>query len=134
MKVLLDTNICIYMIKKKPPQVLDQIKKYTIGDVGVSAITVAELYYGVQKSKYQDKNRRALLQFLSPFVIAGFDYEASLTYRQIRASLEKRGEPIGSLDMLIAAHALSLDVTLITNNKREFSRVERLRIEDWTSS
>jgi tRNA(fMet)-specific endonuclease VapC len=130
-KYLLDTNICIYLIKKKPPQVLRQFRSHSIGDIGISSITVAELQYGVQKSQYPEQNQRALEQFLVPLVIAGFDEQAAATYGTIRATLEAQGAPIGALDMLIAAHALSLGVTLVTNNVREFSRVPELQLVNW---
>lgn len=132
MKFLLDTNICIYLIKKKPPQVLQKFDMYVVGDIGISSITAAELWYGVQKSKYAIQNQRALEQFLIPLTIVEFDHQAAMTYGRIRAWLEEQGTPIGSLDTLIAAHALSLQVTLVTNNRREFSRVPNLKLENWT--
>ncbi len=133
MKYLLDTNVCIYLIKKKPPQVLQQFRSHLIGDIGISSITVAELQYGVQKSQYPEQNQQALEQFLVPLVIAGFDEQAAATYGKIRAALEAQGTPIGALDMLIAAHALSLGVTLVTNNVREFSRVPELQLVNWVT-
>jgi tRNA(fMet)-specific endonuclease VapC len=132
MKFLLDTNMCIYLIKKKPPQVLEKFNDYLVGEIGVSSITVAELQYGVEKSQRLTQNRRALGQFLIPLVIADFDDEqAAEAYGRTRAALEALGTPIGALDTLIAAHALSLDVTLVTNNTREFSRVPDLRLANW---
>ena len=133
MKYLLDTNICIYLIKKKPPQVLQQFRSHSIGDIGISSITVAELQYGVQKSQYTEQNQRALEQFLVPLVVASFDEQAAAEYGKIRAALEAQGTPIGALDMLIAAHALSLGVTLVTNNVREFSRVSELQLVNWVT-
>lgn len=131
MRYLLDTNICIYLIKKKPPEVLEEFRGHSVGEIGLSSITVAELEYGVQKSRYPDQNQRALEQFLVPLVIADFDHKAAVAYGGIRASLERQGTPIGALDMLIAAHALSLGVTLVTNNVREFSRVPDLKVVNW---
>jgi tRNA(fMet)-specific endonuclease VapC len=131
MKYLLDTNICIYLIKKKPLHVLRKFETHTLGDIGVSAITVAELQFGVQKSQYPTQNQRALEQFLIPLVIVEFDYNAAVTYGHIRAALEAQGTPIGPLDMLIAAQALSLDVILVTNNDREFCRVPNLKVANW---
>ncbi len=131
MKVLLDTNICIYLIKQKPAEVLQKFVTYNVGDVGVSSITVAELQYGAQKSQRPAGNEHALEQFVAPLMILDFDYEAAKTYGRIRAVLERQGTPIGALDMLIAAHALSLDVTLVTNNEREFARVPGLTIDNW---
>ena len=131
MKYMLDTNICIYLIKQQPPQVLERFAPLSSGDVGVSSITAAELQYGVQKSQYSDQNQQALEQFLVPLIIADFDYDAAVAYGVIRATLERQGTPIGSLDTLIAAHALSLDVTLVTHNVCEFSRVPALKHVDW---
>jgi len=131
MKFLLDTNICIYLIKKKPPQVLQKFTMNVVGEIGISSITAAELWFGVQKSKYATQNQRALEQFLIPLTIVEFDHQAAITYGRIRAWLEGQGTPIGSLDTLIAAHALSLQVTLVTNNMQEFSRVPNLKLENW---
>ena len=131
MKYLLDTNICIYLIKKRPPSVIAKFNEHSVGDIGVSSLTVAEIAYGVQKSQRRTQNREALLQFLSPLVISEFDANAAFIYGQIRAELESQGTPIGSLDMLIAGHAVSLEVTLVTNNEREFSKVPDLVIENW---
>jgi len=104
-----------------------------VGEVGVSSITVAELYYGVEKSRYPSQNREALEQFLIPLAIVDFDYLASAAYGKIRATLEAQGTPIGSLDMLIAAHAVSMDVTLVTNNVQEFARMPNLKITNWVT-
>lgn len=131
MKYLLDTNICIYLIKDKPISVRHHFEAHIIGDVGVSSITVAELQYGAEKSQQIERNLAALQQFFLPLVIADFDMAAAYRYGRIRAYLEKQGTPIGSLDMLIAAHALSLGVTLVTNNVKEFTRVPELRLENW---
>ena len=133
MKFLLDTNICIYLIKQKPPEVLQKFNSYQIGDIGISSITVAELKFGVQKSQFPNKNNQALEKFLLPLQIVDFDRAAADTYGVIRAMLEKQGIPIGSLDTLIAAHALSLEVILITNNEKEFSRVPNLKLDNWVS-
>ena len=131
MKRLLDINICIYLIKQKSPGILQKFRQYQPGDIGVSTITVAELQFGVQNSQYKTRNAQALEQFLLPLAIADFDWAATIAYGQLRAALEQAGQPIGSLDMLIAAHALSLDVTLVTNNTREFARVPGLSLENW---
>ena len=133
MRFLLDTNICIYIIKQKPPEVLQRFNAYQVGDIGISAITVAELEFGVQKSQFPTRNQQALTQFLLPLTIVDFDRAAAIIYGDIRARLEKQGIPIGSLDTLIAAHALSLQVTLITNNVKEFSRVPNLQLENWVN-
>ena len=133
MKLLLDTNICIYLIKRKPPEVLRKFNTYQVGDLGISSITVAELQYGVQKSQFPSRNQQALEQFLLPLQIVDFDNAAAVIYGNIRAILEKRGTPIGSLDTLIAAHAVSLQITLITNNVKEFSRVPNLELDNWVN-
>jgi tRNA(fMet)-specific endonuclease VapC len=131
MKYLLDTSICIYLIRQKPPQVLDKFAALSFGDIGVSTSTVAELQYGVQKSQRPEQNQQALEQFLIPLIIADFDQDAAMAYGAIRATLEQQGTPIGSLDLLIAAHARSLGVTLVTNNLREFARVPDLETVNW---
>ncbi len=131
MKYMLDTNMCIYIIKKHPADVLKKFMNIKIGDVCLSSITLAELMYGVQKSHHQQKNNMALQEFISPLDIVSFDDEAAIHYGQIRAFLEKKGSPIGPLDLMIAAHAQSLNSILVTNNKKEFARVPHLKIEDW---
>lgn len=130
MKYLLDTNICIYIINARPAPVLERFRREAIGDIGISAITAAELAYGVAKSGSR-KNRLALEKFLAPLEVAAFDAMVVWLYGDIRAHLEKRGRAIGSLDTLIAAHAMALGTTLVTNNGAEFSRVDGLRIENW---
>lgn len=130
--VMLDTNICIYLIKQKPPVVLEHFRDYQIGDIALSSITLAELRYGVAKSHYREKNARALDEFILPLEILPFDEEATTAYGEIRAALEKAGTPIGSMDLLIAAHAASLGATLVSNNTREFSRVPGLTVVDWS--
>lgn len=131
MHYLLDTNICIYVIRNHPPQVIDRLKSCGIGDVAVSSITLAELEYGVAKSSRPEQNREALLAFAAPLEILPFDDQAAVHYGDIRADLERSGQSIGAMDMLIAAHARSISLTLVTNNTREFARVPRLRVENW---
>ncbi len=131
MKWMLDTNICIDIIKERPRSVLDRFKDHTVGDIGVSVVTLAELEYGVSASSRPAKNREALDQFVSPLEVAPFDRDATAAYGRLRAALEKKGQMIGSMDLLIAAHAVSLDVRLVTHNSREFGRVPGLKIEDW---
>jgi tRNA(fMet)-specific endonuclease VapC len=132
MKFMLDTNICIYLIKRQPEAVLERFASHPVGDIGISVITLAELEYGASKSSNPFRNREALEQFVLPLEIAPFDRPATLTYGKIRALLEKKGRPIGSMNMLIAAHALSLGARLVTNNVKEFRRVPGLRVENWT--
>ncbi|HEU5282044.1 MAG TPA: type II toxin-antitoxin system VapC family toxin [Gammaproteobacteria bacterium] len=132
MRVMLDTNICIYIIKQHPESVLNHFKRFSVGDIYISSITYAELNFGVQKSTHHQKNKMALSAFTAPLEVISFDDEAARYYGELRAMLEKQGKPIGSLDMLIAAHALSMDLTLITNNMKEFKRVPHLKLQDWT--
>ena len=131
MKLMLDTNICIYIIKQQPVAVLKRFLEYQIGDIGISSITLSELRYGVAKSAHQEKNNKALDEFIIPLEVVSFDEEAAHIYGDIRATLEKAGTPIGSMDMLIAAHAVSLGIPLVTNNTREFVRIPALNIVDW---
>jgi len=133
MRLLFDTNICIYLIKKKPQSVLGHFNAYAAGTIGISSITVAELEFGAQKSRYPSQNQQALEQFLLPLAILDFDKEAARAYGKLRALLEARGRVIGTLDMLIAAHALSQGLPLATNNVREFSRVPGLEILNWAA-
>ncbi|MGB9080841.1 MAG: type II toxin-antitoxin system VapC family toxin [Desulfuromonadaceae bacterium] len=131
MKLMLDTNICIYIIKQQPVAVLKRFLEYQIGDIGISSITLSELRYGAAKSTHQEKNTKALDEFITPLEVVSFDEEAAHVYGDIRATLEKAGTPIGSMDMLIAAHAVSLGIPLVTNNVREFVRIPALNIIDW---
>lgn len=130
---MLDTNICIYIIKQKPTDVINHLRRLPISSLSISSITLSELEYGVMKSSKIDQNQFALSQFVAPLEILPYGDNAALYYGDLRAFLEKRGTPIGSLDMLIAAHALSVNCTLVTNNQKEFSRVPNLRIENWVS-
>ena len=122
------------IIKRKPPQVLKRFNAYKVGEIGISWVTLAELEFGVAKSQHQEKNQSALDEFVLPLEIAHFDRETARVYGQVRATLEKKGTPIGSLDMMIGAHALSLGVTLATNNTREFSRIRGLTVVGWLES
>ena len=133
MKLMLDTNICIFIIKQQPAHVLKRFLEYQAGDIGISSITLSELSYGVAKSQYIEKNLKALDEFIVPLEVLAYDEKAALVYGSIRSNMEKAGTPIGSMDMLIAAHAVSLGVTLVTNNKREFMRIPELTIIDWAS-
>lgn len=128
---ILDTNICIYIIKKQPEKVLKKFKSFAIGDICISSVTLAELMYGVEKSQRQQKNKDALEEFTLPLEILAFDSDAASNYGHIRAFLERKGTPIGPLDLMIAAHAQALNAILVTNNKKEFERIPELRIEDW---
>ena len=131
MKLMLDTNICIYIIKQQPAAVLKRFLEYQVGDICISSITLSELRYGVAKSTHQEKNAKALDEFITPLKVVSFDEEAAHAYGEIRANLEKAGTPNGSMDMLIAAHAVSLGIPLVTNNTREFVRITSLNVIDW---
>ena len=131
MKYMLDTNIVIYLIKKQPESVLQKLQEYDPSDFCISSITLAEMEYGIAKSTSPEKNQAALSAFLSNIDILPFDDRASVEYGDIRASLEKKGTPIGPNDMLIAAHARSLGLTIVTNNVKEFRRVDGLMLDNW---
>ncbi len=131
MKYLLDTNICIYIIKKKPEEVLKRFSKLKPGDVAISAISVAELYYGVAKSSKPNENTIALQEFLQPLVTLDFNSDDAVVYGKIRAELEAKGQMIGAMDLLIASIATSRGLTLVTNNEKEFSRIKDLKLENW---
>jgi len=131
MVLLLDTDVCIYLIRQRPASVLQRFDEYTVGDIGISVVTLAELEYGVSKSSKPGRNKEALEEFVAPLVVADFDRAATTVYGKVRAALEKKGQMIGAMDLLIAAHALSLNVRLVTHNVREFSRVPGLRVETW---
>jgi len=132
MKYLLDTNICIYIINEQPEKVLRKFEQYHVSEFGISSITHAELQYGVEKSKNKNTNQNALDEFLLPLSILPFHGKRLVTcYGEIRALLESKGKTIGPLDTLIAAHALDLNLTIISNNIKEFSRIPRLKCENW---
>ncbi len=130
---MLDTNICIFAIKHKPDSVLLRLQQHKPEEICISAVTYAELCHGVEKSQAKTRNRLALILFLSSIDILPFDERAAEEYGKVRAQLELKGTPIGPLDTMIAAHAKSLDMTVVTNNVREFARVEGLSVEDWVS-
>lgn len=133
MMFMLDTNICIYAIKNKPEQVLTRLKENLSKGLCISAITLAELEHGVEKSAHPEKNTVALIQFLSILDVLSFNDLAAVEYGKICAYLQKRGTPIGTMDMLIAGHARSEGLILVTNNVREFERVPKLKIENWAN-
>ncbi len=131
---LLDTDICIYIIKNKPPHVLHVLRKKEKNDIYISSISVAELQYGVEKSEFIDKNRVALLEFLSIFNIICFDDKDAVEFGKLKVNLERNGRIIGPMDLLISAQALSKNLTLVTNNIKEFARIDGLKIENWTNN
>lgn len=133
MRYMLDTNICIYLIKRQPREVIDKFSGIAPGQISISSVTVAEMMYGVAKSQHKDKNKSALESFLAPLEIVDFDFKAAQQYGIMRVNLEKMGTPIGAYDLMIAAHALSLGLVLVTNNEREFQRIPDLTVENWVN-
>ena len=133
-RYLLDTNICIYLIKKHPPEVLARFQQIHIEQLHIPTITVFELYYGIEKNNSQQRNQAALENFIAPLTIVDFSLDAAKKAAIIRNTLEKQGTPIGAYDIQIAAIALSLDMILLTNNIREFERVQGLKLENWVNA
>lgn len=131
MTYMLDTNICIYAMKRKPEKVLQRLKEALDDGICISSITLAELEYGMKHSSNPAKNEQALLRFLLPFSVLPFGASAASEYGEIRAYLQSQGTPIGPLDMLIAGHARSEGMILVTNNTHEFERVPELQLENW---
>jgi tRNA(fMet)-specific endonuclease VapC len=131
MRFMLDTDSCIALIKRKPAKILRRITSLAPGEAGISAVTLAELRFGVAKSADKERNSQALDEFLLPLEIADFDEAAADSYGMVRAALESAGTPIGPLDTLIGAHAISMGVILVTHNTREFRRLPGLAVEDW---
>jgi len=131
MRYLLDTNICIDIIKRAPPEVFARFKLLRVGEVGISAITCCELQFGVARSLRPAENQLALTEFLGPLEVRDFPASAAMTFGKLRAHLQHAGTPIGNYDLLIAAHALYEGFTLVTNNTKEFNRVPGLRVENW---
>ena len=132
MRYLLDTNICIYLIKKHSPDILERFRKHSPQDVAISTITLFELQYGVEKSQFRQRSEDALNKFLLPLNIIDMDRSAAIEAAVIRAQLEKKGISIGPYDLLITGLARSQDMTLVTNNTKEFKRVVDLHLEDWS--
>lgn len=130
-RFMLDTNICIELMRGCTPGLLERLRRFEIDEIGISSITLAELQYGVAKSARPAKHEGLLAEFCAPLAIMPFDHLAAETYGQVRAELEHAGTPIGPLDTLIASHAKALGVTLVTNNEREFCRVSGLKVENW---
>jgi len=131
MRYLLDTNACIYIIKRSPAHVYERFKRLRVGTVGISAITYCELQFGVANSSRTDENQVALTEFLAPLEVLDFPSSAAPVYGSIRAHLQRAGTPIGNYDLLLAAHARHAGLTLVTNNTKEFERVPHLKIENW---
>jgi tRNA(fMet)-specific endonuclease VapC len=133
MKYLLDTNTCIFVINRRPSAVRGRFEETAVGDIAISVVTLSELQYGVEKSVRREQNALALRKFLLPLVLLPFDADAAGQYGKVRVQLERRGTPIGSMDMMIAAHALARGLSLVTNNTSEFECVPGLALEDWTA-
>lgn len=131
MRYLLDTDICIYIMKSQPAPLRARLTELPVDSVAISAIVLAELHYGVMKSRLRERNARALRDFLDYCRVEDWPREATWVYGDIRATLERDGTPIGGNDLLIAAHAVYTNATLVTHNTREFGRVPGLKIEDW---
>ena len=133
MKYMLDTNVCIATIKECPEEVKEKLLKIPVGEIGISSIVVAELWYGIRLSSMRKHNEVALNEFLEYVIVLDWPEEAAPEYGRIRAQLKKKGTPVGANDLLIAAHALALDAVLVTDNIREFRRIPNLKIENWIS-
>lgn len=131
MRYMLGTNICIYAIKHKPERVLLRLQKHDPSEICISSVTYAELVHGVEKSQAIERNRVSLALLLANIEIMNFDSLAAECYGKIRADLEKEGKPIGPLDMMVAGHAKALGYVVVTNNTKEFERVEGLKLENW---
>jgi len=130
-KYLLDTNTCIYIIKHQPIDILEKLQTIEPFDIAISSITLAELEYGVVKSQFPDHNRDAITGFVAPLAIVHFDAQAANFYGNIRSTLDRAGKVMGAIDLLIAAHALSLNLILVTNNIQEFNHIRALVLENW---
>lgn len=131
MRYLLDTNICIYLIKKRPKEILERFRQHSPEDVAISTVTLFELEYGAQKSHYSQRAQEALARFLIPLALVDVDHLAATEAAAIRAKLEKNGTPIGPYDLLIAGVAKSRNMILVTNNTKEFERIDHLHLENW---
>lgn len=130
-RYMLDTNTCIYLIKHHPPEVREKLGTISVGEIGVSSIAIAELWYGITESTKRKHNEGALNDFLDYVTVLDWPMKAAPQYGFVRSHLKKRGTPIGAMDLLIAAHAIALNTVLVTNNMREFRRVPRLKLENW---
>jgi tRNA(fMet)-specific endonuclease VapC len=131
MKYLLDTNICIYLIKRQYPEIMTKLLNVGFDMVGISTITLAELEYGVANSSRTLESQAALLEFILPFEIIDFGYNAASFYGKIRKELKDKGLPVGDMDMMIAAVAMAHELVVVTNNEKEFRRIADLKIENW---
>ena len=131
MLYMLDTDICSYIIKQRPVSVLARLEQVSLEDMCISAVTLAELMYGVERSSSKEKNLRIVTRFVRHLAVLSWDHVAAEHYVQIRTRLERVGTPIGNMDLMIAAHARSQGAVVVTNNIRHFQRVPKLRVENW---
>ena len=132
-RFLLDTNICIYIQRQRPGNVLERFQKLEPGDAAISVITWGELLYGAEKSKQRKKVLQLLAEFKTFVPVLPIPEAAGNTYGVIRASLESHGQPMGNNDLWIAAHAKAADLTIVTNNEREFRRIPGLKVQNWVA-
>lgn len=133
MQYLLDTNICIYIAKNKPPEVYAHFANLDVGQVGMSIITFGELWYGAQKSQQSERSIQKLLDLTRLIPVVNLNTDTARYFGTVRSELEKQGKPIGNNDLWIAAHALEANLILVTNNTREFERVPNLKLENWVN-
>ena len=131
MRYLLDTNICIYLINDSAEKVRKRFRRVAVGEIAISSVTLSELWFGVANSARPEQNRAALVQFTLMLDVLAYEAAAAEAYGTLRANLARRRKAVGSMDMLIAAHAIAVNLTLVTNNLREFGRIPGLRIENW---
>lgn len=131
MRYMLDTDICIALIKNRPETMLHRLKGLSVEEVGISGIVAAGLWFGVAHSRKKRQNQSALKDFLAYVTLLNWPGEAAALYGRVRAQLQKKGTPIGAMDLLIGTHALFLDTVLVTNNTREYKRIPDLKIENW---
>jgi tRNA(fMet)-specific endonuclease VapC len=129
---LLDTNICIFLIKKKNQQLIEKLKKNYNKGIFISSLTLAELEFGVENSDHKEKNRISLIEFLTIFEILNFEQKDTQAFGIIKSDLRKSGKMIGAMDALLAAQSISRNLIFVTNNTKEFERIKNLSIEDWT--
>ena len=131
MSYLLDTNTCIYFLNRSPEKIISRMKSLTPSNIKLSSITVAELFFGAEKSKAQKKNRTIVQGFIGNFELIPFDEKCCQNYAKTRAALEKSGSPIGPMDLLIATITITHNLILVTNNVAEFKRIKGLNLENW---
>ena len=133
-RYMLDTSVCVDLLRGRLPYVLDRVRLVPMDEIAVSTISLAELLYGAAKSSDPARHETIIAHFLAPFAMLLFDTDAAKAYARVRADLTRAGRPIGPLDMLIAAHALSVGAAVVTANEREFRRVPGLRVENWLAT